>query len=341
MLRRVSALQSYRLRLERKKWLVRAFRKRRELTPVVLRVEQIRPGQVLAFATIRNGMQLLPYFLDYYRRMGVDHFLIVENDSADGTRGYLAAQPDVSVWTTDASYKRSRFGMDWVNWLLRKYGTGHWCLTVDSDEFLVYPFCDTRPLSALTDWLEECGIKSFGAMLLDMYPRESPETGCYLPGSDPLESQSWFDAGNYTIKKDYRYQNLWIQGGPRMRVFFSNNPRKAPALNKVPLVFWQRNYAYVSSTHMLLPRGLNRVYEEWGGEKACGALLHTKFLPGFGSRAAEEMSRRQHFAGSVEYKAYYEGPSKHQTGLWCSNSERYVNWRQLESLGILSKGNWA
>ena len=47
---------------------------------------------------------------------------------------------------------------------------------------------------------------------------------------------------------------------------------------------WNRRYAYVSSTHMLLPRGLNQVYDTSGGEKASGILLHTKFLPVFAEK---------------------------------------------------------
>merc|ERR1712173_521262 len=91
----------------------------------------------------------LPHFLDYYRRMGVGHFLMVDNGSNDGGAEYLAAQEDVSLWRSDASYKRARFGVDRLNWLARRHGHGHWCLTVDPDELLVYPFCDTRPLKAL------------------------------------------------------------------------------------------------------------------------------------------------------------------------------------------------
>ena len=66
-------IQSYRLRLQRKRWRIRAFRKRRELTRVISRVEQIRPDDILAFCTQRNERIRLPYFLDYYRDMGVNH----------------------------------------------------------------------------------------------------------------------------------------------------------------------------------------------------------------------------------------------------------------------------
>jgi hypothetical protein len=272
--------------------------------------------------------------------MGISHFFFVDNDSTDGSLDYLADQPDVSVWTTTASYKRSRFGVDWLNWLQRKYAHGHWALTVDPDEFLVYPFCDTRPLRALTDWLDASSIKSFSAMLLDMYPKGRLDEEPYQAGQNPIEIATWFDSGNYTISRNHLFTNLWIQGGPRSRVFFPDAPEKAPALNKVPLVKWDKRYTYVSSTHMLLPRGLNQVYDEWGGEKASGVLLHAKFIDTFGAKAAEELERSQHYAGSVEYKAYAQ-QLKDDPQLWCKWSERYINWRQLEILGLMSKGNWA
>ncbi|EAR52995.1 hypothetical protein OG2516_11046 [Oceanicola granulosus HTCC2516] len=326
--------------MQRKRWRIRAFRKRRELRPVARRTDTIRPGAILVFSTFRNEAVRLPHFLGYYREIGVDHFLMVDNDSDDGGREYLASQPDVSLWTTGASYKRARFGVDWLNWLLLKYGHGHWALTVDPDELFVYPFCDTRPVRALTDWLDASSIRSFSAMLLDMYPKGGINDVPYEPGQDPLEIASWFDAGNYSIYRNSRYGNLWIQGGPRMRAFFADEPWRAPALNKIPLVKWDRQYAYVSSTHTLLPRGLNQVYDEWGGEKASGLLLHTKFLSTFGSKAREEIERGQHYAASREYRAYAEGLTDNPD-LWCKWSEKYINWRQLEILGLMSKGNWA
>ncbi|WP_372885587.1 glycosyltransferase family 2 protein [Shimia sp.] len=333
-------LTSYRLRLQRRRWLVRAIRKRRELNSIADRTKRIRRDDILLFSTLRNEHVRLPYFLKYYRDMGINHFLIVDNDSNDGSLEYLAEQSDVSLWHSRKSYKRSRFGVDWLTWLQFRYAHDHWSLTVDPDEFLIYPFCDTRPLRALTDWLDASSIRSFSAMLLDMYPKGRIDEHPYQPGQNPLEIANWFDSGNYTMDRNWLYRNLWIQGGPRSRVFFPEAPEKAPALNKIPLVKWNRRYAYVSSTHMLLPRGLNQVYDEWGGEKASGALLHTKFLDTFTTKAAEELHRKQHYAASVEYVAYAKA-LKDNPELWCKWSEKYINWRQLEILGLMSKGNWA
>ena len=336
----MSLWDSYRMRVQRKRWRVRARIKRRALSPVVNRTADIRPGDVLLFSTFRNEHLRLPYFLQYYRDIGVNHFLMVDNGSDDGGGDYLADQPDVSLWFTRASYKRSRFGVDWLNWLQMTYGHDHWTLVVDPDELFLYPFCDTRPIQALTDWLDTSGVRSFGAMLLDMYPKGRLGEQPYRAGQDPLDIAHWFDPGNYIIRKNALLGNLWIQGGPRARIFFPDNPDKAPALNKIPLVKWDRRYAYVSSTHNLLPRGLNLVYDEWGGEKASGILLHTKFLDTFTAKAEEELERRQHYSGSIEYKAYAATMQKNPE-LWCKWSEKYINWRQLEILGLMSKGNWA
>lgn len=330
----------YRLRWRRKRLLWRAFRKRSQLTPVTQRMAALCDQPILLFSTMRNERVRLPYFLDYYRRLGIDHFLIVDNASDDGTSEYLAAQPDVSVWHTAAGYKQSRFGMDWMMHLLARYGHGRWCLTVDVDEFLVYPFCETRPLRALTDWLGSTGTRTFGSMLLDMYPKGAMHEQPYREGQNPFEIASYFDSGNYTIKRNWPYLNLWIQGGPRARLFFDDQPKKAPAMNKIPLVKWDRSYAYISSTHMMLPRGLNLTYDEAGGEKPSGCLLHAKFLDTFAAKAQEELARGQHYAESHEYRAYKEGLSN-ERDLWCNWSEKYINWRQLEILGLMSKGNWA
>ncbi|MFC4669362.1 glycosyltransferase family 2 protein [Seohaeicola nanhaiensis] len=328
------------MRVRRKRRLFRAARKSLELKVFQDFTPGIGKDDILLICTMRNEQIRLPYFLGYYRGLGVRHFLFVDNDSTDGTLQYLYGQEDVSVWTTRASYKSATYGIDWVNWLARTYAHGHWTLVVDPDEFFIYPFCDTRPIPALTDWLDNSGIRSFSAMLVDIYPKGRINAQPYRAGQDPLEIAAWFDSGNYTIKRNPTYGNLWIQGGPRARMFFADAPEQAPALNKIPLVKWDRKYAFVSSTHALLPRGLNHVYDDTGGEKASGALLHAKFLDTFSQKAREELDRQEHYAGSMEYRVYAERLHENPD-FWCKWSEKYINWRQLEILGLMSKGNWA
>lgn len=327
----------YRLRLLRKKWQIRTIARRKDLKHIKTGKNARKPGGIFLFSTMRNEVERLPYFLAYYRNLGVDQFFVVDNGSTDGTAEFLAAQPDVSLWHTDASYKRAAFGVLWLNSLLNEFGHAHWCLVVDVDELFVYPHHETRSLSALTGWLDDGLISSFSAMLIDMYAK-TPVT-C-ARGQNPLEVLTHFDAGNYTQRRNGRFTEQWIQGGPRQRLFFAKNPASAPALNKIPLVKWRKHFVYISSTHVLLPRSLNQVYEREGGEKICGALLHTKFLPDLAARAKEELHRGEHYDNSAEYRAY----SKNESALgqmWTPQSTGYVDWQQLERLGLISLGGWA
>ena len=318
----------------------RAARAGRGLRPVVDRTAAIRPGDVLLAVCLRNEAVRLPFFLDWYRRLGVAHVLAVDNGSTDGSLDLLRARPEVSVWQTDDSYRGARFGMDWLMHLLGRHAHGHWVVTADPDEFLVYPYHDTRPLPALTGWLGQNGVQAYPAMLLDMYPEGAVDAQPYRPGQDPFEIACWFDAANYTIRPNPWYGNLWIQGGPRARTMFADRPRLAPSLNKIPLVRWRRGYAYVSSTHMMLPRGLNRRWDRAGGERTAGCLLHAKFLAPLAGKVTEELQRREHFAGGMEYEAY-AGRLSGGGGLHTPWSTRFAGWRQLEVLGLVSRGGWA
>ena len=327
----------WRARWKRRRILWRIIRARRALTPVTDHTPAIRPGDVLAFAVMRDEALRLPGFLDHYRAMGVRHFLIVDHDSSDGTGALLAAQPDVSLWRATGGYRASRFGMDWVGWLLARYGHGHWCLTVDADELLVYPGWPTRDLPALTADLDARGTRAMGALMLDLFPK-GPIGAPIPPGQGMLDHLCWFDAGPYRTQIQRPRLNRWTQGGARLRAFFPDRPRRAPTLNKLPLVRWNRRWIYLVSTHSMLPRRLNALYDGPGDPRLSGVLLHTKFLPDAPTNARREAARAEHFHSPAPYADYYaalaQGPD-----LWHPQAHRWTgDWRQLADLGLMGTG---
>lgn len=331
---------AYRLRWKRRRFLFRVWRKRKQIQPAHDRTSEFPADAILVFSAVRNEMLRLPYFLKHYRALGVDHFLIVDNDSDDGTAEFLAAQPDVSLWTTKHSYRLARFGMDWLGWLQAMYGHNRWCLTVDADELLIYPEYKSRDLKALTRWLTEKNLQSFGAIMLDLYPKGPLGDAKYLAGDDPTKTLCWYDADNYRHRYHPYYGNLWIQGGVRDRMFFASERDRAPTLNKTPLVRWNRRYAYASSTHQILPRHLHDVFDLEGDSKTSGVLLHTKFLPNVGAKSQEELVRKQHFESSEIYENYHQQLIENPT-LWHQGSKPYVGEADLVAQGLMSKGSWA
>ncbi|AUH32708.1 glycosyl transferase family 2 [Paracoccus tegillarcae] len=298
----------------------------------------IGAGDVLCFATIHNEALRLPDFLRHYRKLGVDHFLLVVHDSDDGTLDLLEDQSDVSVWVSHGSYRDTRFGMDWMGWLLGRYGHGHWCLTVDADEFLIYPHWPHQDLHSLTSRLDEIGQPALGALMVDLYPKGS--IGQPLPDGAVLpDALDWFDAGPYRMQVQQPKLNRWVQGGVRARTFFADRPDQAPTLNKLPLIKWNRRFAYANSTHSALPRRLNLSYDGPGDPRLTGVLLHTKFTPDIVQRSIEEKRRRQHFNRPDDYTAYYDALIA-APDLWHEGSVQLRDWRQLVELELMSDGGW-
>ena len=332
-----AAAEAYRQRWKRRRLLLRAWASRRDLVAVADRTAAIAPGDILAFACVRNEGARLPYFLDHHRALGVRQFLIVDNGSDDGSAAMLATQGDVSLWQTGAAYRDSRFGMDWLGALLRRHGAGHWCLTLDADEVLIYPDWQARDLRALTGWLDARGAPAFAAMLLDLYPKGRLSAVTHHPGQDPVQALPYFDAGPYDRAVQPRYGQTDIRGGMRRRVFFADAPERAPHLHKLPLVKWQWRQAYLSSTHIALPRRLNAAFAK--ADLPTGILLHTKFLPGVLAKSAEEQTRQQHFTHPGAYDPYYDRILT-DPDLWYEGAQRLEGWQQLQALGLMQGGDW-
>ncbi|QDP01792.1 glycosyltransferase family 2 protein [Thalassotalea sp. PS06] len=307
-----------------------ASRFSRQLELVQDNTGNIKSQDILLFCTLRNEAHRMEYFLEYYRNLGINHFIFVDNDSDDGFRYWIKDQSDVSVFFTRHSYKDSNFGMHWLNYLLRRYGSDHWCMTCDPDEFLVYPKIEDLSLRQLCQYLDQTHRPSLYTNMIDMYGKGALKECIYKPGTDPLSSHPYFDRCGYFYHENKAYTSLWVQGGVRLRTLFKENPVQAPALNKTPLIKWRWYYAYVSSMHMAIPRKLNKGYQQG----VTGALLHFKFIADFEEKIVEEIERQEHYGDSLEYHKYQDflKSSMHYEP---QMSVKYQGWQQLQQLGLL------
>jgi hypothetical protein len=298
---------------------------------------RIAPADVLLVCCLRNELFRMAFFLDYYRNLGVGHFLIIDNDSTDGFLEWVAQFDDCSVWHTKASYLKSNFGMQWCNFLLRRYGTGHLCVTVDPDEFLVYPRCSCRSLPDLGQFLRDDQRSSMHVLMLDCYSDRPISETVYRAGDDPFKICPFFDRDGYTQRLVPSIASTWVQGGPRLRVYNRETPWLAPAVNKAPVVWWKANFTYQSSMHDLIPIRLNLPHTP-GEVSLTGCLFHFKFVATLAEKAMEEVERKQHYAGGREYARYREAPNVvlYSEGV----SVRYESPDQLIRLGLMSPGLW-
>ena len=284
-------------------------------------------GEVRAFLLVRNERLRLPWLLSHYRALGVDRFLVLDNGSDDGTREWLLAQgPDTHLFHTAASFAESGAGMRWTNQLLDRHGSGAWCLTVDADEALVYPSCETAGLKSLTAYLDRCGVEAMAAPMLDLYAAETLERVAYTAGTSLIEAFPWFDATGYVRRDSNDFPFFRLHGGCRARVFHEH-AAAGPVLQKVPLIRWRPEIKYTSSKHTAFPCRLADV---------SGVLLHFKYLPEFAAQVRAEVARGQHFMGAKEYRAYQRRLDEGgELTLMGPPSCRYRDSAQLVALGLM------
>lgn len=326
------------------------------------------PDEVRLFAVVRDEMTRLQYFMDYYKALGINRFFFVDNSSTDGTVEFLLQQENCHVFQTPQSFREANYGVKWLNSLLDTYGTGHWCLTVDADELLVWPDKENTSVQDLTHWLDSEGVQGLYTFMLDMYSEGPLSKTNYVPGTSFLEACPMFD--NDYIFRPRLHLRPWrkplfprdeVIGGPRLRIFYSDQknrsivtrivlqifwnfalrlsqlglfdkrrtPHPAPTLFKIPLVKWYEGAAYKSSTHLLCaPLKLSSI---------TGVLLHFKFFSDFHEKSVRESMRGEHYGGGFEYKRYLDALSacKGEFTFNYSGTSRFSNTKDLISRGLI------
>ena len=208
----------------------------------------IKSSDILCCVTVRNESLRLPYFLKYYRDKGVDKFLIIDNNSTDETLNYLLQQPDVYTWHSPKSFNEVNFGSAWFEVLLSQYGINHWCLTVDTDELLYYPDCETKTIRDLCELLDSKQKRVFTGILLDMYSDKPIVETTYEQGEDFRQVCLYFDRQFYHRQQYWSpYENqVFVWGGARERLFGKEGEY---LLNKTPLIKYDRDCILSGGQH--------------------------------------------------------------------------------------------
>lgn len=297
------------------------------------RLEPVRAGPrpardaVVLVSVMRNEAGIVGDFLDHWRGLGVDRFVVLDNESTDGTTERLAAEPDV-----DLHLVRRRFfppmKQGWINRAIADYGHDRWYLTADADEHLVFDGAGPRGLRDLVGLAEARGLRRVRGMLVDMYgPGQvlaEPRTG-RLAEAYPL-----FDADGY--RETLCKQRISRHGGPRWRRFWRAG--SSPELTKYPL-FHIRAGEVFDNPHHLYPYGANFA------SPCLLGVLHYKFHDRLAAKIGDALERGQYFDGSAEYRHYAQVlAAEPGLGLAYAGSRRYRGPDDLVAAGIIEPIAW-
>ncbi len=267
-----------------------------ELISPEARVARAREAEVALVACMRNEMFLLRPFLDHYRSLGVDAFLIADNGSDDGTLEFLAEQEDVAVFSVDTDYRRSAFGVAWQQALLAAFRLHRWSIVADADELLVWQRNQTQTLPDLLQTPEFAQAEAARIFMLDMYPEGALSEVTFASG-DPFAEAGFAD------------RIPFLTGSP-MRGPYSDQPAWTSALRhrllpgSAPNLFTAQKLALLRyHPFMRLSAGLHFV----GDARIAPRELifgHFKYNADFHRKAQAEVARGQHWGNAEEYRKY-------------------------------------
>lgn len=243
----------------------------------------------ILICVLKNDIEKIRFFMEHYRKRGINHFVFLDNMSTDGTFEYLQEQKDADIYQCGHSFTADR-KIAWVNRLIAEYGINKWYLMVDSDEFFTYLGEDRFQFRDVIQKAEEEGFKRLGVVHLDMYPKGS------LFRTDSRENfiqdYCYFDKNTYVYAESPR--GMRIAGGPRKRVFGTDMK-----VSGYRLVYFEED-DIVPSAHFMIP------YEKSYGTPVSLISLHYKFVNESDyEKMIEAVETGMHSDNSAEYKTYY------------------------------------
>jgi glycosyl transferase family 2 len=302
-------------------------------------------------AIVHDEMYFLPEFFAYYRGLGVDRFVVLDDASVDGTSEFLAGQPDCMVLRSDVRYfdlvDGARAIYAWRQALMERFCLGQWAIFADADEFLALPPDETA--ASVTARLERQRSDSIWGVMVDMYPAAVADIRAGRPFR--LADPWYFDAGRHIVVRAGRRKPVSLYRGSRARLMgasgmlepaMSWSKRAAIRLGlggyvkrnviyKIPLVRWTGAHRFDGS-HQIEPAPRTNDHL---------AILHFKFTGDLGRKVAYALETGGYFDGSRQYDelgrllARMEGRG---ASFLARRSRRFTSGADLYTAGV---GRWS
>lgn len=286
---------------------------------LIKRAERAKKSKMpILIAIVRDEIERIPMFLEHYRKIGINHFVIADNGSEDGTLEYLIKEKDVDVFYIKSRFKNGR-KEGWINKLLYLYGFHRWYLIADADELLEWPERTIYSLKRVMGILESKGINRAGALMVDMYMKGNLFENEL---NHDINNHLYFDSDSYTRMKDGT--KTIYTGGPRKRAY-----NMECYLSKYPLVYLNEGELLISS-HYWHP------YNNFKDYPFIFALLHYKFLtPSDLKKIRQYVIEQNHVNNSYEYKSYLKHYNQNNRSLYDSNSVKFSDAGSLKKIKLI------
>lgn len=310
-------------------------------------------------AIVHDEMFFLPAFLDHYRRLGADRFVILDDRSTDGTTAFLAGQPDVMVVGSGIRYfdqvsyppqtlgriRETRAVRLWRDQMLDQFCTGQWAVVVDPDEFLAL----ATSLPEYVAGLAAEGAEAAWGVMVDMYPERVGD----LLGASPdarfrLDDPWFFDGRPHldpsqpratppvprtvypgSVSRLFATWDVLPQGALVRRIrrrLTGYRYQAASPIHKTPVLFWRPGDWFLNC-HVTSKPVAPRVVP----------IMHFKFTTDLGRKIEYALATGGYNQGSRSYRLYatlIERMQGRDASFLAPLSRRYRSPRDFAETGI-------
>ena len=191
---------------------------------------------------VKDEKTRMEKFFDYYRKLGVSQFVIIDNESSDGTKQLCASQRDVNLFSVNTPYSSAR-RVGWINQILSKYGRNRWYLVVDADELIDYVESEAFSINDMIKVMDVREVYRVLGIQVDFYSKMK----LFEMKDDSINWKEciFFDKDTYIEQESDKC--VWFVGGSRKRILNTFS-----LLTKYPLFYYDNNTINISS-HYLYP----------------------------------------------------------------------------------------
>jgi len=306
---------------------------------------------------VRDEIFLISDFLNHYRSIGVERFIVLDDRSQDGTRELLLAEPDVMVMESHLqfgavipapanieSYRRTIRAVNyWHNQLMDVAGHERVHTMADVDEFAVLP--DGMTLHDAAAACLSDPAKIILGVMLDVYPQHPYELKQMTSITD---GRLYFDALPHLRLRPHKRPKRIYSGARarlysktgilpvqparrRFRVLFRKRfIRKLHVLHKPILIHWRSGDSFLDSHNTI------GMYTGGYSQNILLPLVHFKFVPPIFSKIRRAIIEESYFGKSEDQKRLSDMMIRidgDPMGFMCRDSEPVTGWFGFERSG--------
>lgn len=286
------------------------------------------PLNPILLVVVKDDCDRMKVLFEHYRNLGINQFVVLDNNSTDGTLEFLSTQENTRVYQILEEFQTQKKEA-WIEKLLVKLRYNRWYIVADSDELIDYQNSEKHSLIDVIKWADNNNCKRLGGYLVDMYSKNALFEQNLSPDK-MTEEFCCFDTDSYLLNKNNKgVFSYSVLGGPRKRVFGTDC-----SLSK-ECVFYFDKHTLFRNCHFLLPS------KRWEEIPRVFAIKHYKFLSKDKKVYKERVEKRNFFAGSKEYVSYCDKTEQNPDMTFIyENTAKYDNSKSLSLLPYLEVINF-